>query len=82
LVFYPWWEILFVNVVWMQIYIFNIFHTFICLCLVCPVLPVSLYCPSLIVPSVFSNVYLSLSFSRCVASFSVLPFFVCPCGIF
>ena len=33
--------------------------TFICPCFVYPMLPVSLYCPFLIAPSVFSNVYLS-----------------------
>ena len=30
---------------------------FVCLRLVCPMLPVSLDCPFLIVPSVFSNIY-------------------------
>ena len=32
---------------------------FVFLCLVCPMLPVSLDCPFLIAPSIFSNVYLS-----------------------
>ena len=31
---------------------------FVCLRLVCPMLPVSLDCPVLIIPSIFSNVYL------------------------
>jgi hypothetical protein len=41
---------------------------FVCLRLVYPVLPVSLNCPVLIAPSVFSNVYLSCV--PCVACFS------------
>ena len=47
-------------------------------CLVYPMLPVSLYCPSLIAPTVFSNVYLFCLSSSCVpyvASFSGLSFF-------
>jgi hypothetical protein len=47
-------------------------------CLVYPLLPVSLDCPSLIAPSVFSNVYLFCLSSSCVpyvASFSGLSFF-------
>ena len=31
-----------------------------CVCLVCPMLPVSVDCPILIVPSIFSNVYFLL----------------------
>ena len=46
------------------------------LCLVYPVLPVSLDCPFLIASSVFANVYF-----RSVASFSGLSFFYCPFGI-
>ena len=42
-------------------------------------LPVSLDCPFLIVPSVFSNVYLSCV--HYVASFSGLSIFDCPCLI-
>ena len=42
-------------------------------------LPVSLDCPFLIVPSVFSNVY--LSYVHYVASFSGLSIFYCPFGI-
>jgi hypothetical protein len=43
-------------------------HIVLCFCfvflrLVCPMLPVSLDCSFLIAPSVFSNVYLILSFS-------------------
>jgi hypothetical protein len=47
-------------------------------CLVYPMLPVSLDCPSLIAPTVFSNVYLFCLSSSCVpyvASFSGLSFF-------
>ena len=36
---------------------------FVCLRLVCPMLPVSLDCPFLIVPSFFSNVYLLVEVS-------------------
>jgi hypothetical protein len=32
-------------------------HMVFCFCFACPMLPVSLDCPCLIVPSVFSNVY-------------------------
>jgi hypothetical protein len=42
-------------------------------------LPVSLDCPFLIAPSVFSNVY--LSYVPYVASFSGLSIFDCPFGI-
>jgi hypothetical protein len=42
-------------------------------------LPVSLDCPFLTAPSVFSNVYLSCV--PYVASFSGLPIFDCPFGI-
>jgi hypothetical protein len=42
-------------------------------------LPVSLDCPFLIAPSVFSNVYLSCV--PYVASFSGLPILDCPFGI-
>ena len=50
--------------------------SFVFPCLVYPMLPVSLNCPFLIAPSVFSNVY--LSFVPCVASFSKLSIFDCP----
>jgi hypothetical protein len=43
-----------------------------------PMLPVSLDCPFLTAPSVFSNVYLSCV--PYVASFSGLPIFDCPFG--
>ena len=48
-----------------------LYHTFtslfvFVLCLVYPMLPVSLDCPFLISPSVFSNVYLSCLSSSCV----------------
>jgi hypothetical protein len=42
-------------------------------------MPVSLDCPFLIVPSVFSNVY--LAYVLYDASFSGLSFFDCPFGI-
>ena len=45
--------------------------------IVYPMLPVSLDCPFLIAPSVFSNVYCV----HYVASFSGLSFFDCPFGI-
>ena len=32
-------------------------HVVLCFCFVCPMLPVSLDCPFLIAPSVFSNIY-------------------------
>jgi hypothetical protein len=46
-------------VVFLRIVVSNILcFCFVCLRLVCPVLPVSLDCPFLIALSVFSNVYL------------------------
>ena len=46
-------------VVFLRIVVSNILcFCFVCLRLVCPVLPVSLDCPILIALSVFSNVYL------------------------
>ena len=56
---------------------FRYFLTFIYL--MYPMLPVSLDCPFLIAPSVFSNVYLSCI--PYVASFSWLSIFDCPFGI-
>jgi hypothetical protein len=61
----------------------------LCFCFVClrhvyPMLSVSLDCPSLIAPTVFSNVYLFCFSSSCVpyvVSFSVLFIFDCPFGI-
>jgi hypothetical protein len=52
---------------------------FVCLRVVCPMLPVSMDCPFLIAPSVFSNVYLSCV--PYVASFYGLSIFDCPFGI-
>ena len=57
---------------------------FPCLRLVYPMLPVSLECPFLVAPSVFSNVYLFCFSSSCVSyvtSFSGLSIFDCPFGI-
>ena len=48
------------------------------LCLVCPMLPVSLDCPFLVAPSVFSNVYLSCVPN--VESVSGLSILDCPFG--
>ena len=60
------------------------FICFVCLRLVYPKVPVSLDCPSLIGPTVFSNVYLFCLSSSCVpyvASFSGLSIFDWPYGI-
>ena len=40
-------------------FLFCVLFVFV-LCLVCPMLPVSLYCPFVIAPSVFSSVFFSL----------------------
>jgi hypothetical protein len=53
--------------------------TFVCLCLVYPMSPVSLDCLFSIAPSVFSNVYLSCV--PYVTSFFGLSIFDCPFGI-
>jgi hypothetical protein len=66
--------------------------TFICPCFVYPMLPVSLYCPFLIVPSVFSNVYLSCVLcTLCCQFLWIVHFwlplrysltFICPCFVY
>jgi hypothetical protein len=47
---------------WSMVLMFLVFCVLFCfvfiLCVVYPMLPVSLHCPSLIAPSVFSNIYL------------------------
>jgi len=58
---------------------FVVFLCFVCLRPVYPVLPVSLDCPFLIAPSVFSNVYFRpVSCVPGVASVSGLSIFDCP----
>jgi hypothetical protein len=61
---------------------FSLMFIYFVLCLVCPMLPVSLDCPYLIVPSVFSNVYLlrPVSCMPNVACFSGLSILDCSFG--
>jgi hypothetical protein len=51
------------------------------LCLVCPMLPVSLDCPFLIAPSIFSNVYLFVCLFVCLRAVSCVPNVPSVCGL-
>jgi hypothetical protein len=62
-------------VLWLALRYSLPFICFVCLRLVYPLLTVSLDCPSLIGPTVFSNVYLFCLSSSCV------PFIVCFSGL-
>ena len=74
--------ITFISVAWLStfLYCIDLFCLFVVvLYIVCPMLPVSLDCPYLIVPSVFSNVYLlcPVSCMPNVACFSGLSILDC-----
>jgi hypothetical protein len=62
-------------VLWLALRYSLTFICFVCLRLVYPLLPISLDCPSLIGPTVFSNVYLFCLSSSCV------PFIACFSGL-